>query len=358
MKRAFGLWLVAMLSGCGSCNPAPTGRAIAPRRVRKAPVAVEPTLDQFLAVNRTRYLEALRDARTWLDGVRVDPLELRTKGIKGKKKLVEELDAYRRLWMVAGEADKPALMTRIKQVAAITYEERYHDMASISDEWFKQDATSYLRAAVLLERVGLDDTRYRAEIKKIHKRLDGQMERRGPHQQRIFHWYYANFGLEEPFPLADALEKGVIALRIDPATLTASQTYELTHEVYALYEYGDRLDVDPFNDDDKAYLRDTLAVLTDRLIRARDPDLLGEVVECMHYLRFETQPAYLAGVKMLLESQNADGAWGHYPNERKKMGEYVKQGFELHTTLVAIGALSNVFDRPMPVVQKPSLPTP
>jgi hypothetical protein len=93
-----------------------------------------------------------------------------------------------------------------------------------------------------------------------------------------------------------------------------------------------------------------LAVLTDRLIRAKDPDLLGEVVECMHYLRLQTEPAYLAGVKFLLENQNADGAWGHYPAERKRLGNFVKQGFELHTTLVALAALTAVFDRPMPGV--------
>lgn len=326
------------VSSCGSCSRAPQ------------PVSAEASLEGFLSANRPRYVEALHESRAWLDSVQVDPLVLRLHGIKGKKKLVEQLDAYRRLWMVATPAEKPALIARIQQVAAVTYEDRYHDLATLSDEWFKQDATSYLRAAVLLERMGLDDIRYRQEIRKIHPRLNGQMQRRGPHQQRIFHWYYENFGLEEPFPLADALQKGVIASREDPVLLTQAQTYELTHEVYALYEYGDRLDVDPFGAEDKAYLREVLAVLTDRLIRARDPDLLGEVVECMHYLRFEKDPAYLAGVKFLLESQNADGSWGHYPAERKRLGDFVKQGFELHTTLVALGALTAVFDRPMPPV--------
>jgi len=302
----------------------------------------------FLTEHRAAYEAAKEKARAWLDGVKVDPAELRANNIKGKKKLVEQLDAYRRLWVVAKPAEKAVLLERFKQVAAVAYEDGYHDMGSNSDEWFKQDATSYLRAAVLMERMGLDTKRYREEIKKIHPRLNAQMDRRGPHQQRVFHWYYATFGLEEPFPLADALQKGVIATRIDPATMTSAQMYELTHEVYALYEYGDVLDIDPFDEADKAYLHATLPALVDRLIQAHDPDLMGEVVECLHYLRFQQLPAYLAGVKFLLETQNADGSWGHYARERKKLGDFVKQGFELHTTLVVLGALTAVFDRPMP----------
>src|SRR6266446_5234079 len=57
-----------------------------------------PDLARFLATNRPAYLEAMRRARAWLDALHVDPLELRGKGIKGKKKLVEQLEAYYRLW--------------------------------------------------------------------------------------------------------------------------------------------------------------------------------------------------------------------------------------------------------------------
>ncbi len=320
------LLLVLLLAGCTSPKPEAA----------------------FLTEHRDAYEAAKEKARLWFDGLKVDPAELRANNIKGKKKLVELLDAYRRLWVVAKPAEKAALLERFSQVAAVTAEDGYHDMGTISDEWFKQDATSYLRAAVLMERMGLDTKRYREEIKKIHPRLNAQMERRGPHQQRVFHWYYATFGLEEPFPLADALQKGVVAQRVEPAVMTSAQMYELTHEVYAVYEYGDVLDIDPFDEPDKTYLHATLPVLVDRLIAAHDPDLMGEVVECLHYLRFEKLPAYQAGVTFLLTTQNANGSWGHYPKERKKLGDFVRQAFELHTTMVVVGALTAVFDRPMP----------
>jgi hypothetical protein len=287
-------------------------------------------------------------ARLWLDELDVDPIELRRVGIKGKKKLVEQLDSYYRLWQVATEEEKTMLLDRIRRVVAITYEDRYHDMATINDLWFKQDATSYLRAAVLMERLGLDTARYRKEIKKIHGRLNDHMEKRGPHQRRVFHWYYEHFGLAEPFPLNAALDAGVIARRLDPAKMTSDDVYALTHEVYAVYEYGDRRDVDPFDAPSKTYLRTTVEALVGRYRARGDPDLAGELVECLHYLRMRDSPAYAEGVRFLLDSQNMDGSWGTYEREMKRFGKYVDHGFRLHTTLVAIGALTSVFERPMP----------
>ncbi|MCI0568049.1 MAG: hypothetical protein L0Z52_07655 [Acidobacteria bacterium] len=356
------LALAVLLAGFGSCKPEPTGRSKAPPAGGAAQGAAGPIqpsasanratfdLPRFLSATRPAYLQAVRRARGWLDDLQVDPIELRKKGIKGKKKLVEQLDAYYRLWKVAGDPEKAELLEQIRQVVAVTYEDRYHDMASINAEWFKQDATSYLRAAVLMERLGLDTSRYRDEIKLIHRRLNEHMAQRGPHQQRTFHWYYQYFGLEEPFPLQGALEKGVIARRIDPRTLSASQAYEITHEVYAPYEFGDRLDVDPFSGADKLYLRKSLSLLAARTISAHDPDLLGEIVECMHYLRFSDEPAYGAGVSYLLRSQNQDGSWGNYPAQEKLRGSIVKVDLQLHTTDVVIGTLTAVFDMPMPPV--------
>ena len=355
------LTLAVLLGGFGSCKSESGGFAGAPpahASVRAAPnqgslpdTGVTIDLPRFLEANRPAYVEAIRRARGWLDELQVDPIELREKGIKGKKKLVEQLDAYYRLWKVAGGREKSQLLEQIRQVVAVTYEDRYHDMGTINPEWFKQDATSYLRAAVLMERLGLDTRRYRDEIQLIQGRLNEQMTLRGAHQQRTFHWYYQYFGLKEPFPLENALERGVIARRIDPRTLSADQAYEITHEIYAPYEFGDRLDVDPFSEEDKLYLRNTLNLLAAATIRNHDPDLLGEILECMHYLRFSNQPAYAAGVSYLLASQNEDGSWGKYPAQEKVPGYDVKIDLQLHTTDVVIGTLTAVFDMPMPPVR-------
>ena len=355
-----GFVLAWLLAGFGSCQPENQAGPGAPPVGRDAPgpagsgdgsasiVPVTPDLSGFLAANRPAYRAALQRARAWLDDLQIDPIDLREKGMKGKKHLVEQLDAYYRLWKVAGDSQKTELLEPIRQVVEVTYEDRYHDMGSINSEWFKQDATSYLRAAVLMDRLGLDTRRYRDEIRRVLPRLNEQMPQRGPHQQRTFHWYYQYFGLAEPFPLEGALGKGVIASRTDPRAFSTGVVYELTHEIYAVYEFGDRLDVDPFGNEDKQYLRKTLNVLAVQYTRQQDPDVLGEIIECMHYLRFSDEPAYSNGVIYLLRSQNADGSWGKYPAQEKVLGPMVKIELQLHTTDVVIGTLTAVFDTPMP----------
>ncbi len=303
-------------------------------------------LRTFLHQNRPRYLAAIESAQRWLDGLRVDPTELRAKGIKGKKKLVEILDGYYRLWRIAGESQKPGLIASVERVVAITREDRYHDMLEISDRWFKQDATSYLRAAVLIERMGLDTTRYRAEIAKVHARLNGHMKHRGPHQRRVFHWYYEHFGLKEPFPLETALEDGIIAGRRDPLHMSRMDVYGLTHEVFGPYEYGDRLDVDPFTASERGYLSFALDTLTAKYIANKDPDMVAELVSCIRMIELVDLPTYIDGLSYLLSSQRADGSWGFYEREEKRLGEYVRQGYYLHTTTVTVDALSLAFHEP------------
>ncbi len=70
------------------------------------------------------------------------------------------------------------------------------------------------------------------------------------------------------------------------------------------------------------------------------PDLVAELAACLRYLRFTGDPEYAAALGYLLDAQNADGSWGSYEPARARLGELVKQGFYLHTTMVAIEALS------------------
>ncbi|MFC1890229.1 DUF6895 family protein [Thermodesulfobacteriota bacterium] len=310
---------------------------------KKGPVAADST-PVFLDENRPRYEEGLARARAWLDALVVDPLELRRHGIKGKKKLVELFDTYVRLHEIAPVEERPALMQRMKEVVSITYEPRYHDMAVVDDKAFKQDATSYLRAAYLMEGAGLDTRLYREEILKIKGRLDGHMPRRGPNQHMAFSWYYGHFGLDEPYPLAERYQGGVIAGRKDPESFKRMEAYHLTHEVFMAYQYGEKLDSDFFGDDDRIYLENALELLTVRYIDRRDFDLTGEFVSCMTYLGFTDVPLYRRALSMLLDGQNEDGTWGDYERYRPKYGDYVKQGWYLHTTGVVIDGLSIAFD--------------
>lgn len=53
------------------------------------------------------------------------------------------------------------------------------------------------------------------------------------------------------------------------------------------------------------------------------------------------------GVRFLLDAQNPNGSWGTYTRQEQRLGKYVDHWLRLHTTMVAIGALTAVFERPM-----------
>lgn len=333
--------LSLLLVSCSAPPPVATGRCAG---------AAQPTGEQLtrelLRREKPRYRAALRRARGWLDQLDVDPVALRRRGIKGKKKLVEILEAYIRLYDAAPATERPPLKRRMEQLVAITRDPSYHDMATIDDSTFKQDSTSYLRAALLMEKLGLDTAGYRAEIAKIKPRLDGQMASRGSHQQMVFHWYYRHFGLAEPFPLGQGYRRGLIAHRIDPYRLRAPmQIYNLTHEVFVPYEYGDRLDATFFNEEDRRYLARALDRLTVYRMMLDDADLTAELVTCMDYLGLTHGDIYREALHFLLRAQHPDGKWGRYERYRKTWGDLVNQAFYLHTTSVALDALYFSFKR-------------
>jgi hypothetical protein len=301
----------------------------------------------YLRANAGQYREAIDRAQVWLDQLRVDPFELRAHGLKGKKKLVELLETYVILHRAAGPREKPALLARIRQVAAITYEPRYHDMSRLSDLAFKQDATSYLRAAYLLNQLGLDTTLYRREILAIEPRLTGHLRTRGAHQRMAFESYYDYFDLAAPPDLDAGFAAGIIYHRRDPKLMTTTEVYQLTHEVFVPYRFGEDLEADFFDGTEKLYLLAALDVLTRRYIDHDDVDVVGELLSCMRLLRLVDLPIYGEGLEYLLRTQNADGSWGKYERYRKQYGDLVKQGYYLHTTEVVLGALTLAFGAPL-----------
>ncbi len=341
------LWVIIAASAWTGCRASP-----APSRVGSADgtgscrAVLEKDVQAFLSKRQPAYMSSRLKARAWLDELSVDPEELRTHGIKGKKKLVELLDGY--VWMMRSPlpGEEKWLRERIEHVVAITRTDGYHDMADVDDLTFKQDATSYMRAAYLMDGLGLDTTFYREQMEKVKPRYDAHMSGRGPAQQMIFHLYYQHFGLAEPFPLDRAFEKGVIAGRPDPAGLERMDIYHLTHEIFMPFRYGEVRETDFFDESDVTYLTGALPVLVKRRIQARDPDLVAELVLCMEYLDLENHSAYLDGLGYLLENQNEDGSWGHYPDADRSFGEWASYHVYLHTTKLAASALINAWRCP------------
>ena len=184
-------------------------RGAAGRAADTEAAAPAANLAAFLDAREPRYRQALDRARAWIEALEINPVELRRHGIKGKKKVAEWLDAALRLYEASGPSEQAALRARIERLSAMTRTPGYHDMARVPDRQFREDSTSYLRTAYLLDRFGLDIALYRREIRKLQPRLDAHLVERGVDQRMAFHRYYRHFGLAEPFPLDAAFRSGV-----------------------------------------------------------------------------------------------------------------------------------------------------
>ena len=284
--------------------------------------------------------KAVSSSKAWLDTVNADPLELRRYGIKGKKKTVELFEAYLAVYRFMPDYEKKSINRRLNDIFKITQSPDYHNMLSLDEHQFAEDATSYLRLCYLMELRGFDTTNYRQEIKKILPRLNAHMANRGPNQQMTFHQYYNHFHLEEPFALNEAYKKGVIKNRWDPEAMNDRDIYSLTHEIFASFEYENK---NFLTDDDKIYINGVLKKLTIRYIHIGHQDLVAELISSMHFLGMQLEPIFRTAVDYLFSSQNKNGSFGNFENMRFIYEDYVKEGYYLHTTSVVVKALGLVF---------------
>ncbi len=325
---------VLALLGCGA----------EPAEVTSMPAAAGPSAPDQARVARYSLVKAR--ARAWIDALAVDPVDLVAHGVKGKKKLGEALEAYVHFRDAAADAaDRAAIQARVLALARHTERPQYHNLADAPDQEFDQNSMSYFRVLVLMEEFGLDTARYRFEIDAVKGRMDAHLSHRGQWQRAMFREYYERLGLELPPVLAGLADAtGILARRLPADSITVTDGYTLTHQVFVAFDYGHRREQDHLSADDVSYLRSVLPALLRRTQAAGDPDLLAEYVSCATYLGLRDLPEYEAALEYLLSTQNPDGTWGDYEEYRATYGAYLDQHLYLHTTMVAARALIEAFE--------------
>lgn len=325
--------------GGGACHPSLPDKAECRERGRLLTA-------RYLKKNQAKYRQVLHKTIAYLDTFTIDPVALRQQGIKGRKKLVELLDAYVSLHRYARGKAKGEMLERFRRAAQVTAHPQYHDMGRVGDKQFKQDATSYLRACYLMEKMGLDTRAYQAAIRKVRPRLDAHMHLRGSHQRMVFKHYYEHFGLQPPKELQQPFKDSIIASRRNPYLLALGHAYDLTHEVFTPYDYGGKLDSGFFSARDRSYLRHALRVQTTIHLAKRGVDIVGELLACIRYLGHHDMTVYRDGLAFLLASQRPNGSFGNYEKYRKERGDKLELDLYLHTTSVALDILPLAFDGP------------
>ena len=212
--------IACALAGCQRNDAKPNH---APQRCRP------PEVETFLDTNEPRYRDSIARAKQWLDEMAVDPIELRSED-QGEEEA--DRDSRRLPPALPDCRDREGSVADAHPASPRSHTSRAITTCDLDDTQFKQDATSYLRAALLMDRLGLDTHMYRDEIRKIQPRLDAHHSFAGVNQRLAFHDYYTYFGLVEPFPLETARAEGIIGRRVQAAKLSRSEVYDLTHEVF------------------------------------------------------------------------------------------------------------------------------
>jgi hypothetical protein len=199
---------------------------------------------------------------------------------------------------------------------------------------------SYLRVAWLMDRLGIDTRTYRDSIREVAGRLERAMPGRGWWQRAMIEGYQRYFGLVRGAPpMSGPLDSGLVAHRLQLGRYTVDRAYDLTHEVYAVFENPTGHAPRSFSPAERRYLDATLPVLTATSVARGDVDLTAELSTSMAYLGLRQDPRWRDAIRWLAARQNEDGSWGSYPEVEARRGTLAEEMGRLHTTLVVIEAL-------------------
>lgn len=122
-----------------------------------------------------------------------------------------------------------------------------------------------------------------------------------------------------------------------PALTPTSESfyYDITHEIFALSDYGHR-DPTPFlSERALRFLRMFLAKGIFMYIEKRQLDILAELIICTNLIDYKDTVIYDMGIDFILEMQRRDGTFGFI----SRMAELGRFNLYRHGVLVALWAL-------------------
>ena len=280
--------------------------------------------------------------------------------MKGKKFFVEYLNAWWDIYDISPEADRKRIRAMLEPIAVRADVDSYHNLATCSDEEFKQDVISYLSGCVLLGQFGLDTTRYRREIDRIVPRVVSpkHLQTRGINNTMAITYRLRQLGYGGAPTFRELWQRPLCVCRTHPDLtqidldnlLTRQPVYDMTHEIFYLTEFGET-PLQCGSDKDLEYIRRMHTTLIPIFIQKQDADAVAELIMDLNYLRWTDLPEYRLGRDYLLQHQNPDGSWGapqHIdeivrgilqvnPTYLPEVGQY------LHTTEVTLDALCYPF---------------
>lgn len=295
-------------------------------------------------------LKKIKAAEAWLSKLQVDPIKLRSQHeMKGKKHFVEWLIAYQSIidfysGIPGGMGEVVRVRAHILRALCVLNTPAYHDLGSVDNKRFTEDALSYLYICSLAQGFGFDTEFYLSEISKILPRIYAHVSTRGASQRMALSRRLGALGLPATDTMGQLIDKTQIRQRKPVSELLKVHVYLITHEISHLTDAGQH-PPQLLNAEDLTYLSNLLAGLLDPMLD--DIDLLSEVVEALANLGVSHKVNFRNALDFIARHQNENGSFGAYEDARSSLSQQgslydVDVGMYLHATTVCLRALVNV----------------
>lgn len=295
-------------------------------------------------------VECVEKAVRWLSNLSVDPLELKKKGMKGKKHFVEKLFTFYQLYLHTTDSKKKEMYRKIfKQMLEITENDSYY-LIEDDEVFFKSDIVSYVHACYIMEQLGFDSHNYKRRIKELLPRIERHMPTRNASVQMMLTYFLRGIGIETEYSIMRIFKNSLIYNLDKLGTINIfdfkynSYMLGVCHEIFVVSGYG-RKKIDLLTKGKKDYLQDTLKSSIEKILYSEDLrylDLLAEMLISLKYLDCENLPEYKKGIQFIISHQNKNGSFGDYERFRAyfaQQGVNIDIKWYLHTTEVCLWAL-------------------
>ena len=290
----------------------------------------------------------MRRALDWAETLDLNPLRVRNElRMKGVKHYVEYLNLlyYVYRWRPDSELGQRA-QQRALEVLLVTDEEAYHGLDSVGARRFREDSMSYLRGCFVAKQMGKDVGGYRREVEEVLPSIQRALPTRGVDQRMGFALLFKQLDLPQPETEEEIYPEYLIAKRV-PITYyyrSRGRPYDITHEIFAMTERGQRPFPFPSGTDER-YAKMTVRYLLKKSMQKGMLDLAAELLVNLAFLGEGNSKLASQAREFLIQRQNPDGSFGKYDPEKARRANGnprydVRIGSYLHTTMVSVWALS------------------
>lgn len=294
--------------------------------------------------------ECVGKAVRWLNKLSVDPLELKKKGMKGKKHFVEKLFIFYQLYLHTNDLEKKEMYRKVlEQMFKMAKSDSYH-LIEDDEVLFKSAIVSYVHACCLMEQLGFNVQNYKRNVRELLPRIERHMPTRNASVQMLLVYCLRVLGFETKYSIERIL-KNTLSYNLE--ALGDINIFDLKynsymlgvcHEIFVISEYGGKK-IDLLTKEKKDYLKDTLKSSIKKILSSGDLrylDLLAEMLVSLKYLNCENLPEYRKGIHFIINHQNKNGSFGDYEKFRAYFAQKsvdIDIKWYLHTTAVCLWAL-------------------